>query len=79
MNTHIKTLLNSSGIAKRNASIPLAGACKVNGNARIPQLISPTNKDLRTINLQTFGQKLMRLFTLCAFPLNQYPASMRPF
>jgi hypothetical protein len=79
MNTHIKSLLSSSGIAKRNVSIPLIGACKVSGNARVPQLISPENQMLRPFNLQTPCQKLIHWFSLYTFSFSQHPASIGPF
>ena len=79
MNTHIKTLLNSSGIAKRNVSIPLVGVCKVNGNARVPQLINPVNQTFSTDQHTDIQQNLMCRFSLYAFSLSQHPASMMPF
>jgi len=79
MNTHTKTLLNSSGIAKRNVSVPLVGACKVSGNARVPQLINPVNQTFRPIKIQIFGKKFMYRFSLHAFSFSQHPAMMRTF
>ena len=79
MNTHIKILLSSSGIAKRNVSIPLVGACKVSGNARVQQLINPVNQTVRPINIQTSSKKFMCRFSLHAFSFSQHPALMRPF
>jgi hypothetical protein len=64
MNTHIKTLLSSSGIAKRNVSIPLLGTCKVSGNARVPQLINPVNQTFRPSNIQII---YVPVFTACLF------------
>lgn len=70
MNTHLQTLLSRSGIAKRNVGMFLLGAYKIIGKVRVPQLISLVRQMLRPINLQTFCQKLIRRFTLCAFSLN---------
>jgi hypothetical protein len=78
MNTHLQTLLSSSGIAMRNVGMSLLGAYKIIGRPLIPQLISPTNKILRPINKQISGQKLRHQFSLSAFPPVSIPASMRP-
>ncbi len=79
MYTHIRTLLNSSGITKRNVSIPLVGVCKINGNARVSPLINPANQTFRLINIQTSGKKFMCRFSLHAFSLSQHPTLMRLF
>jgi len=79
MNTHIKILLSSSGIAKRNVSIPLLGTCNVSGNARVPQLINLVNQTFRPIKIQIFGKKFMCRFSLHTFSFSQHPASMRTF
>jgi hypothetical protein len=79
MNTHLQTLLNSSGIAKRNVGMSLLGAYKISGNINVPQLISPVNQMLRPFNTQTPCQKLIHRFWLHAFSLSKHPASMRPF
>ena len=68
MNTHLQTLLSSSGIAKRNVGMSLLGAYKFIGKTLIPQQISPTNNTLRPINRQISGQKLRRRLSLSAFP-----------
>jgi len=71
MNTHIKTLLSSSGIDKRNVNIHLF----VIGNAHVPRLINPVNQTVRSINIQASGRKLMCQFSLHAF----YPQSTSRF
>jgi len=68
MNTHLQTLLSRSGFAKRNIGMSLLGAYKFSGKVRIPHLISPTNKTLRAINLQTSCQKLKHRFRCMLFP-----------
>jgi hypothetical protein len=43
MNSHLQTLLNSSGIAKRNVGMSLLGAYKISGIVSVLQLVNPVN------------------------------------
>ena len=60
MNTHLITLLNVSGIAKRNARLALLRAGKVCANTLMSRLVYPFNNALRLFNIRTPCQKLMR-------------------
>ena len=76
MNAHIKTLLNVSGIAKRNGRLPLARAGKVCVNTLMSRLVYPLNHLLRPFDIRTPCQKLVRRLCRYAFSLGQQPASM---
>ena len=78
MNAHLITLLNVSGIAKRNARLPLLRAGKVWANTLISRLVYPLNHALRLFNIRTPCQKLMRRLCRHAFPLCQQPTSIMP-
>ena len=76
MNAHIKTLLNVSGIAKRNGRLPLARASKVCVNTLMSRLVYPLNHLLRPFDVRTPCQKLARRLWRYTFSLCQQPASM---
>ena len=76
MNAHLKTLLNVSGIAKRNGRLPLARAGKVCVNTLMSRLVYPLNHLLRPFDVWTPCQKLVRRLCRYAFSLCQKPASM---
>ena len=76
MNAHLKTLLNVSGIAKRNGRLPLARAGKSSANSLMSQLVCPLNHALQPFDVRTPCQKLARRLCRYAFSLCQQPASM---
>ena len=78
MNAHIKTLMNVSGIAKRNGRLPLVRADKVCTNTLMSRLVYPLIRVLRPFNIRTPCQKLVRRLWRYAFSLCQQPASMMP-
>lgn len=78
MNTHLKTLLNVSGIAKRNGRLPLSRAGKVCVNTLMSRFVCPLNHELRPFDVWTPCQKLVRRLWRYAFSLCQQPASMMP-
>ena len=78
MNAHLKTLLNVSGIAKRNGRLPLARAGKVCVNTLMSRQVYPLNHLLRPFDVRTPCQKLVRRLCRYAFSLGQQPASMTP-
>ena len=78
MNAHLKTLLNVSGIAKRNGRLPLARAGKVYANTLRSQLVCPLNHLLRPFDVWIPCQKLVCRLWQYAFSLGQQPASMTP-
>jgi hypothetical protein len=69
MNAHIKTLMNVSGIAKRNGRLPLVRARKVCVNTLVSRQVYPLNHLLQPFDIRTPCQKY-------AFSLCQQPASM---
>ena len=76
MNAHIKTLMNVSGIAKRNGRLPLARAGKVCVNTLMSRQVYPLNHLLRPFDIRTPCQKIVRRLCRYAFSLCQKPASM---
>jgi len=78
MNVYLKTLLNVSGIAKRNGRLPLARAGKVGANTLMSRLVYRLNRALRPFDVWTSCQKLARRLWRHAFSLCQQPASMMP-
>ena len=78
MNTHIKLLLNVSGIAKRNGGLPLVSAGKVCANTLMSQLVCPLNHPLQPFDIWIPCQKLLRRLWWHAFSLCQQPASIMP-
>ena len=78
MNTHLKTLLNVSGIAKRNDGLPLARADKISANSLMSRLVCPLNHALRAFDIRTPGQKLVRRLWRFAFSLGHLPTSIMP-
>ena len=78
MNAHLKTLLNVSGIAKRNGRLPLARADKISANSLMSRLVCPLNHLLRPFDVWTPYQKLVYRLWRYAFSLGQQPASMTP-
>ena len=76
MNTHLKTLLNVSGIAKRNGRLPLARAGKICVNTLVSRLVCPLNHALQPFDIRTPCQKIVRRLCRYAFSLCQQPASM---
>ena len=78
MIAHLKTLLNVSGIAKRNGRLPLARAGKVCVNTLMSRLICPLNHALQPFDIRIPCQKLVRRLCRYAFSLFQQPASTMP-
>ena len=78
MIAHLKTLLNVSGIAKRNGRLPLLRAGKVCVNTLMSRLVYPLNHLLRPFDVRTPCQKLARRLWRYAFSLCQQLASMMP-
>ena len=76
MNAHLKTLMNVSGIAKRNGRLPLVRAGKVCVNTLVSRLVYPLNRVLRPFDVWIPCQKLVRKLCRYAFSLCQKPASM---
>jgi hypothetical protein len=76
MNAHIKTLMNVSGIAKRNGRLPLARAGKVCVNTLVSRQVYPLNHLLLPFDIWTPYQKIVRRLCRYAFSLCQQPASM---
>ena len=76
MNAPLKTLLNVSGIAKRNGRLPLARVGKVYVNILMSRLVCPLNHALKPFDVRTPCQKLARRLCRYAFFLCQQPASM---
>ena len=52
MNAHLKTMMNVSGIAKRNGRLPLAKAGKVCVNTLMSRLVYPLNHALRPVGIR---------------------------
>ena len=78
MIAHLKTLLNVSGIAKRNGRLPLARADKVCANTLISQLFFPIKSSLAAVQHPVTLPKLMRRLWQYAFSLCQQPALIMP-
>ena len=76
MNAHLKTLLNVSGIAKRNGRLSLARAGKVCVNTLRSRQVYPLKHLLRPFDVWIPCQKLVRRLCRHAFSLGQQPASM---
>jgi len=79
MNAHLKTLLNVSGIAKRNGRLPLARAGKVCVNTLMSRLVYPLNHLLRPFDIRTSCQKIVHRLCWYALSLCQQHASMMVF
>ena len=67
MNAHMKTLLNISGITKRNHNLPLVWVGKVCGNTLILRLVYPSIGTLQPFDTLTTSQKLMLKLQQYAF------------
>ena len=78
MNAHLKILMNVSGIAKRNARLPLVRAGKVCVNTLVSRQVYPLKHLLRPFDIHTPCQKLLRRLWRYTFSLGQQPASMTP-
>jgi hypothetical protein len=76
MNAHLKTLMNVSGIAKRNGRLPLSRVGKVYVNILMSRLVCPLNRLLQPFDIRTLCQKIVRRLCRYAFSLCQQPASM---
>ena len=76
MNAHLKTMMNVSGIAKRNGRLPLVRAGKVCVNILMSQQVYPLKLLLRPFDIRTPSQKIVRRLCRYAFSLGQQPASM---
>ena len=63
----LKSLLNVSGITKRNDGLPLIREGKVNGNTHVPRLVSPVNQVLRSFDIWKSCLKLTRRLWLYGF------------
>jgi hypothetical protein len=55
----LKSLLNVSGITKRNDGLPLIREGKVSGNKHVPRLVSPVNRTLQPFDIRKSFQKLI--------------------
>ena len=71
MNAHLKTMMNVSGIAKRNGRLPLVRAGKVCVNTLKSQLVYPLNHLLRPFDVWIPRQKLVCNLAVCLFPLSE--------
>jgi len=78
MIAHLKTLLNVSGIAKRNGKLPLVKAGKVCVNTLMSRLVYPLNHFLRPFDVRAPCQKLARRLWRYTFSLCQQLASTMP-
>jgi hypothetical protein len=78
MNAHLKTLLNVSGIAKRNGRLPLVKVGKVLDNRLMSWLSYPLNRPLRPFDIHTPVRNFIHRLRRYAFSLCQQPASMMP-
>ena len=76
MNAHLKMLMNVSGIAMRNGSLPLLRAGNVCVNALVSRLVYPLNHALRLFDIRTPCQKLVRRLWCYAFSLCYEPTSI---
>jgi hypothetical protein len=77
MNAHLKTLLNVSGIAKRNDSLSLVRTGEGNNNMLISHPVHPLNRALRPTEIRTRCQKINALAsTVCLSPLSVSPSMM---
>ena len=76
MNAHLKTLLNVSGIAKRNGRLSLARADNISANSFMSRLVCPLSHALQPFDVWTPYQKLVCSLWRYAFSLCQQPASM---
>ena len=78
MNAYLKTLLNVSGIVKRNGGLSLVRTGKICANSLMSRLVCPLNHALQPFNIRIPCQKLLRKLWRHAFSLCQQPASMMP-
>ena len=78
MIAHLKTLLNVSGIAKRNGRLTLARAGNISANSLMSRLICPLNHLLRPLDIRIPCQKIVCRLWRYAFSLFQQPASTMP-
>ena len=78
MNAHLITLLNVSGIAKRNGRLPLVRADKSSANSLMSRLVCPLNHALQPFNIRIPCQKLLRRLWRYAFSLCQQTTSTMP-
>jgi hypothetical protein len=76
MNAPLKTLLNVSGIAKRNGRLPLVRAGKVCVNTLVSRQVYPLNHLLQPFDIRIPCQKIVRRLCRYTFSLSQQPASM---
>ena len=79
MNTHIKSLLNVSGITKQNDGLPLIREGKVSGNTLMSRLVCSLNRTLQPFDIRKSCQKLTRRLWLYGFFSVSIIASMMPF
>jgi hypothetical protein len=70
MNAHLKTLMNVSGIAKRNGSLPLVRAGKVCSNTLMSRLVCPLNHPLWPFDIWTPPEMSAQALVVCLFPLS---------
>ena len=71
MNAHLKTLLNVSGIAKRNGRLPLARAGKVCVNTLMSRLVCLLNHALQPFDIRdTLPKITAQVLAVCLFPLS---------
>lgn len=67
MNTHIKMLLNVSGITKRNDSLTLTKEDKLSANTLKSRQAWAMHRDFQSIDIQKFYQKLICRFGCMSF------------
>ena len=77
MNAHIKTLMNVSGIAKRNDRLSLLRTGKGNNNVLMSWPVPSLNRALRPIEIRTRCQKSNApVLTVNFSPLSVSPSMM---
>jgi hypothetical protein len=71
MNAHLKTLLNVSGIAKRNGRLPLARAGKICVNTLMSRQVCPLNQLIAALrHPDTLPENSAQALPVCLFPLS---------
>ena len=74
MNAHIKTLMNVSGIAKRNGRLPLVRADNISANSLMSRLICPLNHALQPFDIRDTLPKITAQALVACISLCQQPA-----
>jgi hypothetical protein len=68
MNAHLKTLLNVSGIANRNGSLPLVRAGKICANSLMSLVDYLLNHTLRPFDIWTPPEMSAQALAVCLSP-----------